>query len=593
MAENTELIKEKLDIIDFIRGYLKLDKAGRNFKGICPFHKEKTPSMMVSPDRQIWHCFGCGAGGDIFGFLMQYENIEFVEALRILADKAGVQLRQMTGDSKKYEKLYEINRIAKDFFRSKLASEAGKIAGKYLMERGMEKSTMIEFEVGVAPSEQDGLVKHLSKMGYQAPEVEAAGLAFKTDRGTYWDRFRNRIMFPINNHFGKTVGFTGRIMPGSENEKTGKYVNSPETPLFNKSKLLFAFDKTKNFIREADEAVFVEGQMDAIMAFQDGVKNVVATSGTALTEGHLSAVGRIMDNLVLAFDNDDAGRSAAERTIDLAEAADLNVKVLALGKDGAKDPADIIKESPGKFKEMLGGVVPAMEYYFDFYNVLDGDIAKKKKAIRAVLSKIKCIASPVERSHWVSQLANRSGIEETVLAAEMDGVDAKVQEVKKRVVEENADKDILKKLTRHDKIIQRLLALALLDKALGERLKKDYSDLLSENYAQVLDYILLGSKEDPDPEIRGLVNLVYLQADIVPIKTAELDSEGKEKKKYAEAEKAVDLGIEFKELIDSLKGHNHGGKKKALLEKISDAEAKGDEERLMKLLREYQDLTKS
>ncbi len=284
MSDTTELIKGKIDIVEFIRSYVALAPAGKNLKGLCPFHKEKTPSFIVSPDRQVWHCFGCGAGGDVIGFLMRYENLEFLEALKVLADKVGVSIRLSgSSDQKKYEVLFEINRVAKDFFVATLNEDMGRPALQYLLDRGLKKETIDEFEIGLAGPNSDALVRHLTKAGYSVTDIERAGLSIKTERGTYWDRFRGRIMFPLVNHFGKVIGFTGRVMPGAESEKVGKYVNSPETPIFNKSKLLFGFFKTKNAIREADMAVLVEGQMDFLMTYQDGIKNVVATSGTALT----------------------------------------------------------------------------------------------------------------------------------------------------------------------------------------------------------------------------------------------------------------------------------------------------------------------
>ena len=534
----------------------------------------------------------CGKGGDIFGFLMQYENIEFLDALKVLAEKAGVDLGPMSSDHKKYESLYEINRVAKDFFRRNLGGDDAKEARAYLKKRGLTSATVNEFEVGLAGGENDGLVKHLTGMGYRTSEIEAAGLAFKTDRGTYWDRFRNRMMFPINNHFGKVVGFTGRIMPGFESDKTGKYVNSPETPLFNKSKLLFAFDKTKNFIREANMAVMVEGQMDAIMSYQDGVKNVVATSGTAITSGHLQALRRIAENLVLAFDNDSAGQSAAERTIDLAQTADFNVKVLMLKDEKLKDPADLVAERPGELAKEVDGAVPAMEYYFNYYDVLVGDIGKKKKNIRAVLSKIKAISSPVESSHWLSQLATRSGVPERALSLEMQAVEVQRDGVAKKETISIEDGNVLKKLSREDRICQRLIALAIQDEALAKNLKEKYLGLLPEKYHAVLDYVLAGGDAEPAESIRGLVNLVFLQADAVPVGTIAEEIEEGGKKKYATEAMPVDLSIEFNDLIARLHDSGVVGKRKELLIKIASAEAGGENEALDKLLAEYQSLTK-
>lgn len=253
-SSTTELIKEKLDIVQFLRGYLNLQPAGKNFKASCPFHKEKTPSFMVSPERQSWHCFGCGLGGDIFGFVMRYENLEFGEALRILAEKAGVELRRLDPAEHKYTGLlFELQNAAKEFYIKALTSTP--VVKKYLVGRQLKPETIDEFELGWAPNEPEALSMHFLNRGYAPDDILRAGLAVKTERGLLLDRFRGRIMFPIHNHFGKVVGFTGRLLPQFENENVGKYVNSPETPIFNKSRLLYGFWKSKNSIQDRKSVV--------------------------------------------------------------------------------------------------------------------------------------------------------------------------------------------------------------------------------------------------------------------------------------------------------------------------------------------------
>src|SRR3989338_1967261 len=273
-CSTTELIKEKLDVVDFIRGYLNVKPGGKNFKACCPFHKEKTPSFMVSPERQSWHCFGCGAHGDVFGFLMQHENLEFGEALRVLAEKTGVELKRLNPAEYKFPGLlYEINSSATDFFKKSLQSfPRGK---KYLEERGLTQNTIEEFDLGWAPPETEALSLHFLNSGYTPEDIIRAGLSIRTERGLLLDRFRGRIMFPIHNHMGKVVGFTGRILPEYDREGIGKYVNSPESPIFAKSKILYGFSKSKSFIKEANSAFLVEGQMDFLMSWQVGVKNAV------------------------------------------------------------------------------------------------------------------------------------------------------------------------------------------------------------------------------------------------------------------------------------------------------------------------------
>ena len=272
----SEQIKEKLDIVEFIKGYLELRPAGRNFKALCPFHGEKTPSFIISPDRQIWHCFGCGEGGDVFKFLMRHENLEFHEALTILAEKAGIELKGISSaDARQFGVLYDINNAAAAFFEDHLAASPETLS--YLQGRGLNKETISEFGLGLVPAGGDGLVVNLINRGFNINDIVRAGLAIKTERGQYRDRFQRRIMFPIHNHFGKIVGFSGRILPSFEKEEVAKYLNTSETPIFNKSRILYGFWQSKKFIRELETAFLVEGQMDFLLSWQDGVKSVVAS----------------------------------------------------------------------------------------------------------------------------------------------------------------------------------------------------------------------------------------------------------------------------------------------------------------------------
>lgn len=577
-GQTSDLVKEKLDIADVVRAYVALSPAGKNLKGLCPFHKEKSPSFMVNPERQIWHCFGCGLGGDMFGFVMRYENIDFIEALKILADKAGVDMKVSSSrDERQYNVLYEINKAAKNYFVAALAAEASKPVREYVASRGLSQKTVEEFEIGFAPPSNDSLLRFLTTKGFAVSDIERAGVAFKTDRGTYWDRFRNRVMFPLHNASGKVIGFTGRVLPGHENENTGKYVNSPETPIFSKSKLLFGFWKTKGAIRETNTAVLVEGQMDFLMSYQDGITNAVATSGTALTEEHLRTLRRLCENLVLAFDNDGAGRAAAERTIDAAAAFDFNVRVLPLtdpsagsGQAAPKDPADIVKAESGKMAKLVAAAMPAMEYYFQYHQVSkDQPLTEKKRAIRAVLSKIKTISSPVEQSHWLAQLGDRSGTSEQVLAAEMrqlkiEGGKLKTDEVKP---EESAVA-----AAKLDLILQRLLALTLATPALLPHLEKHFA-LMPGEYQEAFEYIKKPFAAPKTGPIAELLDLIHLRSGL----------------EVSDPEK---VEHEFKDLIIALQGEYLKARRKQLQDELKEAERAKDEPRVAKLLAEYKELTK-
>lgn len=574
-GQTTDLIKEKLDVADVIKAYVHLAPAGKNLKGLCPFHKEKSGSFMVSPDRQMWHCFGCGLGGDMFGFVMRYENVDFIEALKMLADKAGVELKRFgNNDQKKYDSLYEINRIAKDYFCASLGEPAGALAMKYLHERGLKDETISTFELGVALPGNDNLMRHLTKMGFSPETIKDAGLVSKNERGLYYDFFRNRIMFPLHNSSGKVIGFTGRVMPGNESPEIGKYVNSHDSPIFNKSKLLFGFWKTKGVIRETNTAVLVEGQMDFLMSYQDGITNAVATSGTALTAEHLTTLRRLCENLALAFDNDGAGRAAAERTIDLAATVDFNVKVLPL-TEGVKDPADIVKSEPGKMSKLIAEAMPAMEYYFQYHGITkDQPLVEKKKAIRAVLTKIKTISSPVEQSHWLGQLSSRSGMSEQVLAAEMRQLKIEGGKVGSQPVQPQADALGQAGLPagRQEVILERLLSLVLSAPALLPHVEKHYH-LFPAEYKEAFEAIKNPSTAPKAGPIAELLDLVHLRSS--------LESTDPEK-----------LEEEFKQLILAFQADAIKERRKQLQEELKQAEKAKDEEKIAKLLAEYQGLSK-
>jgi len=309
----SDQIKEKLNIVDVIREYVPgLKQVGANHKALCPFHKEKTPSFIVSPDKQVWHCFGCDRGGDIFKFIMEIEGIEFKDALRILAKKAGIELKPWDRSlSTKRSRLLKILDLASIFFQKTLESDQGKIAQGYLAKRKVNSSVAEEFKLGYAPDAWDKLLSFLKARGYKEQEIFEAGLTVKKGQRSY-DRFRNRLMFPILDVHGNVVGFTGRIL-GKEIEGQGKYVNTPQTLVYDKSRVLYGLSKAKEAIRKQDLCILVEGQVDVIASHQTGVKNVVAVSGSALTLPQINLIKRFTQNIALAFDVDIAGSSATKR----------------------------------------------------------------------------------------------------------------------------------------------------------------------------------------------------------------------------------------------------------------------------------------
>ncbi len=442
--DSVQEIKEKLDIVDVVSAYVKLDKAGVNWRACCPFHKEKTPSFFVSRERQSWHCFGgCSEGGDMFKFIMKIENADFKESLKILAQKAGVELHYENPQVKsEKDRLYAICEAAAKFFEHELYKIGDKENSplEYLLNRGLSAETIKEFRLGFAPFGWRNLSQFLKNKEFRNDEIIKSGLVIQKDGGDFYDRFRNRIMFPLFDSNSKVAGFTGRVFaspqiysdktPASaENEKLeeAKYVNTPETPIFYKGKMLYGFHKSKDFIRKENSVILVEGQMDFLMAYQDGAKNIAATSGTALTSinseqtDHLKLISRYTKNLILGFDMDEAGQKAAERAIETAQARDFNIKILTLPE--GKDAADFVKENPGRFRQIAEAAKPIMEYYFEraFKNIAANNI-KNPEIIKSIsnylLPKIMRIYHPVERAHWISNLAEKLKIKENYLEEE-------------------------------------------------------------------------------------------------------------------------------------------------------------------------------
>lgn len=401
MSSSVEQIKSRLSIADVVQSYLKLQKAGINFKTLCPFHSEKTPSFFVSPSRDSWHCFGCNRGGDIFSFVMEIEGVDFPEALRILANRAGIELKPVSMEYRNERtRLLQLLEDSKEFYESELKKNQDVIS--YLKGRGLEGKTVKLFGIGFAPDGWRNLYDFLKSKGYSDSEIEKAGMVVKSDKG-YYDRFRSRIMFPLFSSLGQIVGFSGRIF-GEESEATGgKYINTPQTILYDKSKILYGFDRAKIEIRKKDFCILVEGQMDVIMSYQAGIINTVAVSGTALTSEHLKIIKRLTNNLVMAFDKDEAGVIASKAGINLSFAQGFEVKVAIV--PSGKDPADTIKESPEKWKNALKNSKHIIQFYLD-------SLTNRKEIEHLVLPYIFVIPNEIDKACWVKEVAKKLFINE-------------------------------------------------------------------------------------------------------------------------------------------------------------------------------------
>ena len=417
-GRDVDLIKERVGVVDLVRSYLTLMPAGRNFKALCPFHGEKTPSFIVSPERKTWHCFGCGKGGDVIRFVMEYENLEFREALRFLAERAGIEIRSLDPQAEReFGVLYDIHEAATAFYMHELA--ATPLPRQYLESRTLLPATMEAFQLGFAPGGET-LTMHLTKKGFAIEDIARAGLAGKTTSGLYRDKFHNRIIFPIANHVGKVVAFTGRLWgPAPQGVDLPKYLNSPETPIFSKSKVLFGLSKTKNDIARSRTAVLMEGQMDLLLAWQSGVRNVVAISGTGLTGEHLLRLRRLADTLLMSFDNDEAGTKALDRALDTLSPYDFHVRAVNLKE--YKDPGEACERDPAFLARAVEEAAPAFEQLVrrTFTPAVAADVAARKRAVRSFLVKIRRLTSSVEQNEWLQALSAASRVPQVTLLTEL------------------------------------------------------------------------------------------------------------------------------------------------------------------------------
>ena len=412
-------VKQKTDIASVVSQYVALKKAGRNLVGLCPFHGERNPSFFVYLEQQSWHCFGCNTGGDVFSFLMKKENLDFGEALRLLAQSAGVTLPSHPGrDEEKEEKerFFKINEAAAQYFQNLLLnSPGGTKARNCIQSRGFTEKTASEFQMGYSLNEWDDLKKHLQERGYTEDELVQVGLMVKSDNGRTYDRFRDKLMFPILDIKGHVIGFGARVLDDS----LPKYMNSPQTPAFDKSRNLYGINLSAAAIRQQDTAVIVEGYVDVITAHQNGFNNVVASMGTAVTEAQVSSLKRLSRNLVLALDADAAGEEAMLRAVSYENILESEIRVAILPQ--GKDPDDVIKEDADNWKKLLSEALPIVDYTINMLtSKLDLDTARDKSlAVKELLPVIAEMKDKVRQAHYIQKLARLVNVEERTIEAEL------------------------------------------------------------------------------------------------------------------------------------------------------------------------------
>ncbi|MDD5606664.1 MAG: DNA primase [Candidatus Pacebacteria bacterium] len=488
-----EEIKNKLDIVEIIQSYIKLEKAGINYRALCPFHSEKTPSFFVSPARQMWHCFGsCGEGGDIFKFVMKIEGIEFPDALRILAQKAGVVLKKQDPKTQsKRKRLEEITKLACVFFQAYLEqSKNGKKAKEYLLKRGFTEKSIKDWKIGYSPEKWSTLGDFLISRGYKREEIVEAGLALQ-NQDKFYDRFRARIMFPIFNVQKQVIGFGGRVFLEKD---TAKYINTPATLLYDKSRVLYGLDKASLFIRKKDNCILTEGYIDVIMSHQVGINNTVAVSGTALTSFQLNIIKRYTNNLVIAFDMDLAGDSATKRGIEMAQSLGFEIKVVLMPQ--GLDPADIVVKNQKEWFNLVEKAKSIYEFYLEstFSKYDKNTIEGKKAIVKNILPVLQKIPNNIEKSFWIKKLAEELKIKEEDIFQELNKIPVIVRQEEEIVT--------LKPANNRKKLLEQRILLLLVKNP--DFLAKEDIDLFSDK--EIIKSIKTKKKNEK-------LNELYLRAE--------------------------------------------------------------------------------
>lgn len=574
-------IKQKIDIVDLIGGYIEIKKAGRNYKAACPFHGEKTPSFMISPELQIYKCFGCGEAGDIFSFHQKIEGIDFADSLKHLAERAHVILPEKSydPDKKKRETMLKINEVSAKFYNFLLTKhKVGEVALKYLAEkRKLNSKTIEEFNIGYSPDSSDSLINFLKKRGFSLEEIVDAGLAVNKN-GKFIDKFRKRIMFPLTGIDGKTVGFTARVMDDS----LPKYLNTPETLVFHKSGFIFGLDKARLNLKH-EGAVFVEGQMDVISAFQADIRNVMASSGTSLTVGQLKLLSRYTKDITFAFDSDKAGLMAIHRAIELAEKEDFNIKVLLMPKE-YKDLDEFVQADGKGAKDYMKKGIPVYDFFLISSmkrNNPTNPIGKKKIMDELVPIFMK-IVDPVLKDHYIKKISNEIDVSESVVTQLLNsGVTNKPISMK------DEGNGLQGEMIRQsfEKYILAILLKTPLDMAqtvlykLGQR---DFVDpVLAEVFGELKKY-LLGRKRKFEiaqfkkkftPELAQIIDELYLW---------DLDN------LFADENL---LERELNKMFDQIKKNTAKRELKELSFKIRQAEGEGNQKLLTELSKQFKELS--
>lgn len=572
--ELVEKVRQSVDIVDVVSEYVPLKKQGRNYFGLCPFHGESTPSFSVSPEKQIFHCFGCGAGGNSFSFLMQLEGINFQEAVQQLAEKTNIDLPIDQTDivqnpqSTEQAVMYEAHEFVKKYYHHLLVNtEEGKKAFDYLLSRGITKEEIKQFEIGVALNSWDAVTKVLQKRGYPMSIMEKAGLVARSEKdGSYYDRFRDRIIFPIHNHQGKIVAFSGRIM----GEGSPKYLNSPESTIFHKGKLFYHFYQAKNAIRKKNRAVLMEGFADVIAAHQAGVTEAIATMGTALTEDQAKILKHTTEQVIICYDSDNAGINATEKAANVLQKEGFTIKVATL-PDGLDPDEYVRKFGVDHFQSsIIDASVSLMSFKMQYHrkgkNFQDETV--KFQYINEMLQEIKKLPQLIEQDYYVNALAKEFSISADALRSELQQFQNPNQSSNKNVqrnYDRKNDYSTSTLLPAHLKAEQILLAHMLNSKEVTEKVKTQYKGLFyNQEHSEIIIHLYAYYEDGNEPNISKFMNylpskrLQDVVARIVNVPVAP-DLTDQELKHYLDALNNYDKQQQIKEKeVDLKKAEREG-----------------------------------
>lgn len=568
-------VLERTDIVEAISRYVPLKKMGRNYKAPCPFHHEKTPSFVVSPDKQIYHCFGCGAGGNVFSFLMKHENLQFPEVVEMLADKAGIALprdSRRQGENALSTQLYKLNELACQFFQANLANN--KTAREYLASRGIGDEAVKKFKIGCAPDAWENLLNFFKAKGVAAALVEKAGLAISNERGGHYDRFRNRITFPIMDLKDRVLGFGARVMDTS----LPKYLNSPETPVYSKGRNLYGLNASRESIKKQGHALIVEGYLDFLIPYQAGVQNIIATLGTALTIDQIKLIKRFANTVVTIYDPDEAGETASLRSLDLFLSEDVNVYIAELPK-GFDPDGYIRKFGAEEFKRVVKSAKGIFEYKFEKltkrFNV--GTTHGKAATVAEMLPTLAKIQNAVSKSELIKKLAQKLSVDEDAVKAELKKVKGDYSE-RAFVI---TPVEVKKGVAKAEMVI---LAILLEGKNFAERASHALSldDLKSSAIRDIVIRILALHKENKEISPARLMNMLGANPEAAAL--------------ISEAASILDMLVDkdraLEDCIARIKKDTVKDRLNVLQDAIRLAHTQNDEDTLKRLVSEYNTLVK-